>query len=144
MLSDPYHCCPYKENKMTKVRVFYTILILSALGVIYLYIEHLHSFLLGFGIAALAVGAYYHISFFSTRWPVLSYILIGGGIIVKFMITIFGVVFSMKQGWVTSPLIFIVTYFFFLLFLSFVGFFHKQKQLEEQEVKEGSTSSDEK
>ncbi|PMH44549.1 NADH:ubiquinone oxidoreductase [Vibrio sp. 10N.286.49.B3] len=89
--------------------------------------DHLHSFLLGLYIAALAVGSCYWFAFRSTRFPQLALLLLLCGMLSKIAITVIGVAWSISAELLTSPLIFALSYLFFSVVVTYVWFTYKDR-----------------
>lgn len=87
--------------------------------------DHLHSFMLGLSIAALAVGSCYWFAFRSTRFPQLGLLLLMCGMLAKLTVTIVGVSWGMSAELITSPLIFALSYLFFSLVVTYLWFSYR-------------------
>ncbi|GAA5645954.1 hypothetical protein [Vibrio proteolyticus] len=87
--------------------------------------DHLHSFMLGLSISALAVGSCYWFAFRTTRFPQLALFLLilGGG--AKFTVTIIGVAWGISAELITSPLVFALSYLFFSVVVTYLWFSYR-------------------
>ncbi|WP_305374741.1 NADH:ubiquinone oxidoreductase [Photobacterium leiognathi] len=97
------------------------IFLLSSIGGV-LSGEHLHSFIAGFGIAAVSVGTAYWLAFRSTRYPQLAVLLLLLGMVAKLVVTVVGVMWGLKADVINSPFVFSLSYLFFLIVVSY-GYF---------------------
>lgn len=97
------------------------IFLLSSIGGV-LSGEHFHSFIAGFGIAAVSVGVAYWLAFRSTRYPQLAVLLLLLGMVAKLAVTVTGVMWGLKADVINSPFIFSLSYLFFLIVVSY-GYF---------------------
>lgn len=97
------------------------IFLLSSIGGV-LSGEHLHSFIAGFGIAAVSVGTAYWLAFRSTRYPQLAVLLLLLGMVAKLAVTVVGVMWGLKADVINSPFVFSLSYLFFLIVVSY-GYF---------------------
>ncbi|MCD9537257.1 NADH:ubiquinone oxidoreductase [Photobacterium carnosum] len=84
--------------------------------------EHFHSFMAGFGIAAVAIGTAYWLAFRATRYPQLALLMLLVAMIAKLGITVTGVVLVIKTNLISSPFIFSLSYLFFSIVVSY-GYF---------------------
>ncbi len=82
--------------------------------------DHLHSFMLGLSISALAVGSCYWFAFRSTRFPQLALFLLICGMLSKLVITVAGVSWSMSADLITSPIIFALSYLYFSIAITYL------------------------
>lgn len=89
--------------------------------------DHIHSFLFGFYIAALAVGSCYWLAFRSTRFPQLALVLLMCGFFAKIAVTVIGVSWGISNDIIQSPFIFSLSYLFFLVVVSYVWFSYRDK-----------------
>jgi hypothetical protein len=87
--------------------------------------DHIHSYMLGLSIASLAVGACYFISFLSTRFPELSLLLLLCGMMAKLTITVVGVALSISHDLISSPIVFALSYLFYMITVSYLWFSYK-------------------
>ncbi|MCW8334116.1 NADH:ubiquinone oxidoreductase [Vibrio sp. SCSIO 43135] len=87
--------------------------------------EHLHSFMLGLSISALAVGSCYWFAFRSTRFPQLAVFLLLCGMLSKLTVTVVGVMWGVSADLMTSPLTFALSYLFFSIALTYLWFSYK-------------------
>ncbi|USD68165.1 NADH:ubiquinone oxidoreductase [Vibrio sp. SCSIO 43136] len=87
--------------------------------------DHIHSFMLGLSIAALAVGSCYWFAFRSTRFPELALFLLICGLFAKIAVTVTGVVLGMQAELISSPIIFALSYLFFSLVVTYLWFTYK-------------------
>ncbi|WP_159737326.1 NADH:ubiquinone oxidoreductase [Vibrio atypicus] len=94
--------------------------------------EHLHSFLLGLYIASAAVGTCYWFAFRSTRFPQLALVLLLCGFFAKIAVTVVGVSWGISNELITSPLIFSLSYLFFLFVATYVWFVIKDRLISKQ------------
>lgn len=97
------------------------IFLLSSIGGV-LAGEHFHSFLAGFGVAAIAVGTCYWLAFRSTRFPQLALLLLLMGMLAKLTITIVGVMWGLEANVINSPFVFSLSYLFFSIVVSYFYF----------------------
>ncbi|PSW20094.1 NADH:ubiquinone oxidoreductase [Photobacterium sanctipauli] len=108
---------------------FGLIIILSAIAGV-LSGEHFHSFMVGFGVASLAVGAGYWLSFrCSTRYPQLAVLMLLLGVFAKIAVTITGVMWGLEANLISSPFIFSLSYLFFSLVATYGYFKLREYQL---------------
>lgn len=84
--------------------------------------EHFHSFMAGFGIAAVAIGTAYWLAFRATRYPQLALLMLLVAMIAKLGITVTGVFLVIKTNLISSPFIFSLSYLFFSIVVSY-GYF---------------------
>ncbi|MEZ9437443.1 NADH:ubiquinone oxidoreductase [Vibrio atlanticus] len=89
--------------------------------------DHIHSFLFGFYIAALAVGSCYWLAFRSTRFPQLALMLLMCGFFAKIAVTVIGVSWGISNDIIQSPFIFSLSYLFFLVVVTYVWFAYRDK-----------------
>lgn len=87
--------------------------------------EHLHSFMLGLCVSAIAVGSCYWFAFRSTRFPELAVLLLIIGLFSKLIITIAGVGWGLSQELISSPLVFALSYLFFSLVVTYLWFTYR-------------------
>ncbi|MDA0150258.1 NADH:ubiquinone oxidoreductase [Vibrio sp. LaRot3] len=87
--------------------------------------DHLHSFLLGLTIATLAVGSCYWFAFRTTRFPQLALFLLLCGMLSKLTITVIGVSVGVAANLISSPLVFALSYLFFMLVTSYLWFSYR-------------------
>ena len=97
------------------------IMFLSIVGGI-LSMEHFHSFMAGFGIAAVAIGTAYWIAFRASRYPQLALLMLLFAMMAKLVVTIVGVMWVVKTNIISSPIIFSLSYLFFSIVVSY-GYF---------------------
>ncbi|MGR5064754.1 NADH:ubiquinone oxidoreductase [Photobacterium sp. DNB22_13_2] len=83
--------------------------------------EHFHSFLVGFGIASVAVGAGYWLAFrCSTRYPQLAFLMLLMGMMAKIGVTITGVMWGLESNIINSPFVFSLSYLFFSIVVTYM------------------------
>ncbi|MCG7489251.1 NADH:ubiquinone oxidoreductase [Vibrio sp. Of14-4] len=87
--------------------------------------EHLHSFMLGLCVSAIAVGSCYWFAFRSTRFPELAVLLLIVGLFSKLIITIAGVAWGISQELISSPFVFALSYLFFSLVVTYLWFTYR-------------------
>ncbi|GAB2643522.1 NADH:ubiquinone oxidoreductase [Vibrio panuliri] len=87
--------------------------------------DHIHSFMLGLSVASLAVGSCYWFAFRTTRFPEFAVFLLICGLFSKLAITIAGVAFGISQALITSPFVFVLSYLFFSLVVSYLWFAYR-------------------
>ncbi|MGF1682826.1 NADH:ubiquinone oxidoreductase [Photobacterium minamisatsumaniensis] len=108
--------------------------------------EHFHSFMVGFGVAAIAVGAGYWLSFrCSVRYPQLALLMLLMGLTAKIGVTIIGVMWGLEANLINSPFIFSLSYLFFSIVVTYSYFKLREFQLERAKSKssnEGQFASD--
>ncbi|KLV03440.1 NADH:ubiquinone oxidoreductase [Photobacterium aquae] len=96
------------------------ILLLSSLAGV-LSGEHFHSFMAGFGIAAIAVGTAYWLAFrCSTRYPQLALLMLLMGLMAKIGVTITGVMWGLEANLINSPFVFSLSYLFFSIVVTYL------------------------
>ncbi|SFO83260.1 NADH:ubiquinone oxidoreductase [Enterovibrio norvegicus] len=100
---------------------FFLVVFLSVVGGI-LAGEHVHSYMVGFSLATVAVGCCYWLSFRHTNYPQLALLLLISGFAVKMGITVFGVMWSLERELIASPFVFALSYLFFSLVATY-GYF---------------------
>ncbi|WP_117234118.1 NADH:ubiquinone oxidoreductase [Vibrio maerlii] len=91
--------------------------------------NHIHSYLLGFFIAALAVSACYWFAFRSFKYPALGLVLLICGLMAKIGVTVAGVSWGITNDLITSPLTFSLSYLFYLIVSSYVLFLIRDKRM---------------
>ncbi|MEC6813502.1 NADH:ubiquinone oxidoreductase [Photobacterium toruni] len=101
--------------------VFGLIMLLSVVAGI-LSGEHFHSFMAGFGIAAIAIGIAYWLAFRATRYPQLALLMLLVAMMAKLGITVTGVIWVVKANMISSPFVFSLSYLFFSIVVSY-GYF---------------------
>ncbi|MEC6797196.1 NADH:ubiquinone oxidoreductase [Photobacterium sp. S4TG1] len=84
--------------------------------------EHFHSFMAGFGIAAIAIGTAYWLAFRATRFPQLALLMLLVAMMAKLAITVIGVIWVVKANLLSSPFVFSLSYLFFSIVVSY-GYF---------------------
>lgn len=84
--------------------------------------EHFHSFMAGFGIAAVAIGTAYWLAFRTTRYPQLALLMLLVAMVAKLVITVTGVIWVVKADLLSSPFVFSLSYLFFSIVVSY-GYF---------------------
>lgn len=84
--------------------------------------EHFHSFMAGFGIAAIAIGTAYWLAFRATRYPQLALLMLLVAMMAKLVITVIGVIWVVKANLLSSPFVFSLSYLFFSIVVSY-GYF---------------------
>ncbi|OOE40575.1 NADH:ubiquinone oxidoreductase [Salinivibrio kushneri] len=104
---------------------FILIIVLSILGGL-LAGEHFHSYLLGLGVASTAVGACYWITFRSSHYPQFALFLLLLGVVAKIAVTAAGVLLGLKIALITSPLVFSLSYLFFLFASTYCYFRYRE------------------
>ncbi|WP_070969384.1 NADH:ubiquinone oxidoreductase [Vibrio sonorensis] len=87
--------------------------------------DHLHSFMLGLSISALAVGSCYWFAFRTTRFPQFALALLMCGMLAKLVVTLVGVTWSFSAGLITSPLVFGLSYLYFSIAITYLWFSYK-------------------
>ena len=108
--------------------VFGLIMLLSVVAGI-LSGEHFHSFMAGFGIAAVAIGTAYWLAFRTTRYPQLALLMLLVAMMAKLAITVTGVVWVVKAGVLSSPFVFSLSYLFFSIVVSYAYFKLREYQM---------------
>ncbi|AOW84552.1 NADH:ubiquinone oxidoreductase [Vibrio mimicus] len=103
----------------------FLILMLSVSGGI-ASVEHIHSFILGFGVASLAVGSCYWLAFRSTRFPQLAVFLLLCGFFAKVTVTVVGVMWGISNELMTSPFVFALSYLFFSIVATYFWFRYRE------------------
>ncbi|WP_064608855.1 hypothetical protein [Photobacterium sp. J15] len=99
---------------------FALIFLISSLGGV-LSGEHFHSFMAGFGIAAVAVGTGYWLAFrCSTRYPQLALLMLLMGMMAKMGVTIAGVMWGLEANVINSPIVFSLSYLFFSIVVTYL------------------------
>ncbi|MDN3612425.1 NADH:ubiquinone oxidoreductase [Vibrio ostreicida] len=101
------------------------LIIMASISAGVLSADHLHSFMLGLSIAALAVGSCYWFAFRTTRFPELAMVLLICGLLSKLVITVVGVSWGMAQDIITSPFVFALSYLFFSLVVTYLWFSYR-------------------
>ncbi|MGF1759486.1 NADH:ubiquinone oxidoreductase [Photobacterium sagamiensis] len=91
--------------------------------------EHFHSFMVGFSIAAIAVGTGYWLAFRSTRYPQLAALLLLMGMMAKMAVTVVGVMWSLEANLINSPLVFSLSYLFFSIVVTYLYFKLREFQM---------------
>ncbi len=91
--------------------------------------EHFHSFMAGFGIAAVAIGTAYWLAFRTTRHPQLALLMLLVAMAAKLAITVMGVVWVVKAGILSSPFVFSLSYLFFSIVVSYAYFKLREYQM---------------
>ncbi|SMY33794.1 hypothetical protein PMAL9190_01253 [Photobacterium malacitanum] len=91
--------------------------------------EHFHSFMAGFGIAAVAIGTAYWLAFRTTRYPQLALLMLLVAMMAKLAITVTGVVWVVKAGVLSSPFVFSLSYLFFSIVVSYAYFKLREYQM---------------
>lgn len=91
--------------------------------------EHFHSFMVGFGIAAVAVGTGYWLAFRSTRYPQLAALLLLMGVVAKMGVTVVGVMWSLEANLINSPFVFSLSYLFFSIVATYLYFTLREFQM---------------
>lgn len=84
--------------------------------------EHFHSYIVGFGVASVAVGSCYWLSFRTSKYPQLALLLLISGFVAKLGVTVFGVMWSLERELITSPIVFALSYLFFSIVTTY-GYF---------------------
>ncbi|MGF1703830.1 NADH:ubiquinone oxidoreductase [Photobacterium makurazakiensis] len=98
--------------------------------------EHFHSFMVGFGVAAIAVGTGYWLSFrCSVRYPQLALLMLLMGLTAKIGVTIIGVMWGLEANLINSPFIFSLSYLFFSIVVTYSYFKLREFQLERAKSK---------
>ncbi|MCA2015696.1 NADH:ubiquinone oxidoreductase [Vibrio tritonius] len=99
--------------------------------------DHFHSFLLGLGVATLAVGCCHWFAFRSSKFPELALFLLICGLLAKIAITVVGVMWGLSHDLITSPLVFALSYLFFSIVATYVWFRYQEYLLTiKQKVRE--------
>ncbi|MFA0084699.1 NADH:ubiquinone oxidoreductase [Vibrio sp. 10N.286.49.C2] len=98
-------------------------------GAGYIAADHIHSYMLGFSIAALAVGACYLIAFASTKYPQFAMGLLLLGTMAKLTVTVVGVGIGISFELISSPLIFSLSYLFYLIAVTYLWFSFKDSRM---------------
>ncbi|WP_299013087.1 NADH:ubiquinone oxidoreductase [uncultured Photobacterium sp.] len=99
---------------------FALIFLISSLGGV-LSGEHFHSFMAGFGIAAVAVGTGYWLAFrCSTQYPQLALLMLLMGMMAKMGVTITGVMWGLEANVINSPIVFSLSYLFFSIVVTYL------------------------
>ncbi|ELR66015.1 NADH:ubiquinone oxidoreductase subunit 2 [Photobacterium marinum] len=99
---------------------FALIFLISSLGGV-LSGEHFHSFMAGFGVAAVAVGTGYWLAFrCSTRYPQLALLMLLMGMMAKMGVTIAGVMWGLEANVINSPIVFSLSYLFFSIVVTYL------------------------
>jgi len=96
--------------------------------------DHLHSFMLGLSVAALAVGSCYWFAFRSTRFPELALFLLICGLLAKVGVTILGVAWGMSAQLITSPIVFALSYLFFSIVVTYLWFTYRDSITKAPEI----------
>lgn len=101
--------------------IFWVIILLSIVAGI-LSGDHFHSFMAGFGIAAIAIGSAYWLAFRATRYPQLALLMLLVAMAAKLVITVMGVMWVIKANIISSPFVFSLSYLFFSIVVTY-GYF---------------------
>ncbi|WP_188013083.1 NADH:ubiquinone oxidoreductase [Photobacterium damselae] len=97
--------------------------------------EHFHSFVLGVGVASLAVGMGYWVTFrTSSRYPQLAFLMLLLGLFTKIIVTIVGVMWGINKELLSSPFVFSLSYLAFLIIASY-GYFKLREYQSNQSKK---------
>ncbi|WP_017686542.1 hypothetical protein [Vibrio cholerae] len=88
--------------------------------------DHIQSFILGFGVASLAVGSCYWLAFRSTRFPQLAVFLLLCGFFAKVAVTVVGVMWGISNELMTSPFVFALSYLFFSIVATYFWFRYRE------------------
>ncbi|SEF39318.1 NADH:ubiquinone oxidoreductase [Vibrio hangzhouensis] len=96
-----------------------------SVGAGYAAADHIHSYLLGLTIASLAVGACYLIAFASTRFPQFAMGLLLLGTLAKLTVTVVGVALGISNDLITSPIVFALSYLFYIIAVSYLWFSYR-------------------
>ncbi|AJR05760.1 NADH:ubiquinone oxidoreductase [Photobacterium gaetbulicola] len=97
--------------------------------------EHFHSFLVGFGVASVAVGAGYWLAFrCSTRYPQLALLMLLMGLMAKIGVTITGVMWGLESNLINSPFVFSLSYLFFSIVTTYLYSKWREFQLSRSET----------
>lgn len=91
--------------------------------------EHFHSFMAGFGIAAIAIGTAYWLAFRATRYPQLALLMLFVAMTAKLVITGVGVMWVVKTNMISSPFVFSLSYLFFSIVVSYSYFKLREYQM---------------
>ncbi|PSU90512.1 NADH:ubiquinone oxidoreductase [Photobacterium kishitanii] len=91
--------------------------------------EHFHSFIAGFGIAAIAIGTAYWLAFRVTRYPQLALLMLLVAMTAKLAVTVTGVMWVVQTNMMSSPFVFSLSYLFFSIVVSYCYFKLREYQL---------------
>ncbi|RJX69665.1 NADH:ubiquinone oxidoreductase [Vibrio sinensis] len=111
------------------------LILMASVSAGYASVDHLHSFMLGLSISALAVGSCYWFTFRSTRFPQLALFLLMCGMLSKLVVTVVGVSWSMSENLITSPIIFTLSYLFFSLVITYLWFSYRDSITNKRQEK---------
>lgn len=110
---------------ITKVLV----LVGVSVGAGYAAFDDIYSYILGMTIASAAVLACYSIAFASMRFPQFAMGLLLLGTLAKLTVTAIGVGVGVSFELISSPLVFCLTYLFYIIAVSFLLFSYKDKKI---------------
>ncbi|OBU30873.1 hypothetical protein [Photobacterium kishitanii] len=91
--------------------------------------EHFHSFIAGFGIAAIAIGTAYWLAFRATRYPQLALLMLLVAMTAKLAVTVTGVMWVVQTNMMSSPFVFSLSYLFFSIVVSYCYFKLREYQM---------------
>ncbi|CEO40866.1 NADH:ubiquinone oxidoreductase [Photobacterium kishitanii] len=91
--------------------------------------EHFHSFIAGFGIAAIAIGTAYWLAFRVTRYPQLALLMLLVAMTAKLAVTVTGVMWVVQTNMMSSPFVFSLSYLFFSIVVSYCYFKLREYQM---------------
>ncbi|MGF1723475.1 NADH:ubiquinone oxidoreductase [Photobacterium nomapromontoriensis] len=98
--------------------------------------EHFHSFMAGFGIAAIAVGSAYWLAFrCSARYPQLAFLMLLMGLMAKIGVTITGVLWGIEAQVINSPFVFSLSYLFFAIVVTYLYSVLRERQMAREAAK---------
>ncbi|MFC3024110.1 NADH:ubiquinone oxidoreductase [Vibrio zhugei] len=104
----------------------YILILLVSLLAGFLSADHIEAFLLGFGVASLAVGCCHWFAFRSSKFPQLALALLLCGLFAKITVTVVGVMWGVSADLMTSPLVFALSYLFFSVVATYLWFRYQE------------------
>lgn len=105
--------------------------------------EHFHSFMAGFGIAAIAVGTAYWLAFrCSARYPQLAFLMLLMGMMAKIGVTIAGVLWGLEAKLINSPFVFSLSYLFFSIVVTYLYSTLRERQMARTAAKSAEKLSE--
>ncbi|WP_047047286.1 NADH:ubiquinone oxidoreductase [Vibrio mexicanus] len=91
--------------------------------------DNFYSFLFGLAVSALAVGACYWFALRTTDYPHLALGLLVLGMVAKFAVAGFGVLFGVQTELICSPLVFTLSYLYFSIAMTYLWFSYRIKKI---------------
>ncbi len=111
-------------------------LTLTAIIMAVLFTEHLHSFIIGFSLAMIAVTIGYYIAYQSILKPQYTMSFLVLAVVSKLVITVVGIIGVFTSNIIHSPITFLIAYVLFSVLMTYLASTYRSLQREKKENKQ--------